>query len=116
MRILVVDSDEVSRRALSLLFQNDGHEVAAVDSLRDAQSICVDQSFDVLICGNTRFADGNAFDLMRAVAERCGARGILLDGDWTDANRLLAKAAGFGHHFQKPVTYDQLHNALAAVS
>jgi hypothetical protein len=53
---------------------------------------------------------------MRAVAERCGARGILLDGDWTDANRWLAKAAGFGHHFQKPVTYDQLHDALAGIN
>jgi hypothetical protein len=53
---------------------------------------------------------------MRAVADRCGARGILLDGDWINANRLLAKAAGFGHHFQKPVTSDQLHDALAAVN
>ncbi len=110
MQILVVDDHADSVHVLSRLLSLQGHETATARTLSAARAMCESGQFDLVIC-DLGLPDGDGTELA-SVAARCGAKSIALTGrsHWEDIDRSLK--AGFCAHLTKPVTYEQLINAI----
>lgn len=111
-RVLLVDSQDDSRRALQLLLQGCGMDVRAFASAAAAMAeATVDQIRTLLIARD--LSDGDAIHLLRQLALR-GWRGrAILIGQSHAALDEEARAAGFAHVVKKPVGRLELLGALA---
>lgn len=115
-RLLIIDPRTGSRRILSRLFQMQGHAVAVVSTVAEAMALCGSEGFDLLVCDGMTFADGSGFELMRALAKKCGLKGIAIDGDPAPLRLEEAFAAGFGEYLTKPVLFTRLEEAIQHLS
>jgi PAS domain S-box-containing protein len=113
-RILVADDNRDAAESLAMLLQLEGHEVTIVHDGREALA-----AFDVLR-PEVAFLDIgmpelNGYEVARIVRQRPIGRAvtlIALTGWGQDADKTQALAAGFNHHFTKPVEPDRLIEVL----
>jgi signal transduction histidine kinase len=116
-RILVVDDNQDAAITLSNLFEISGHEVKMAFSGKNALEVA--ESFDPhFIFLDIGLPDMTGYDLalaLRANAKHQHAVLIALTGFGQDRDKQAAMAAGFDHHFVKPLSLDQL-NVLGLLS
>ena len=117
LRLMIVDDNLDAAEALAALLAVDGHEVTvledAASTLRRAEQD-PPQAF-ILDIG---LPDMDGYQLVRALRARpesAQASFIALTGYGQAHDKVLAKAAGFDHHFVKPVEWQELAKALATI-
>jgi DNA-binding response OmpR family regulator len=61
-----------------------------------------------LLISDVGLPDGSGLDLMKALRDAQGMKGIALSGFGTDEDVAASAAAGFAAHITKPVDWDRL--------
>jgi len=121
LRILVVDDNRDSANSLAMLLEDQGHTVRTAHdgeaALTAADAFGPDAV--VLDIGLPRLDGYEVARRLRAARPDTGGAIpplllIALTGYGHEENRLQAKAAGFDHHFVKPVDLDVLQDLFAA--
>jgi CheY-like chemotaxis protein len=111
-RVLLVDSQDDSRRALQLLLQGCGMDVRAFASAAAAMAEATIEQIRTLLIAR-ELADGDAIHLLRQLAIRgWKGRAILIGQSHAELDD-DARAAGFAHVVKKPVGRLELLGALA---
>ncbi|MDB6139790.1 MAG: sensor hybrid histidine kinase [Verrucomicrobiaceae bacterium] len=113
-RILLVEDNEDTARALRRLMVRSGHEVTACGSIGCALAELQKQSFD-LILSDLGLPDGTGHELMRTAARQYGMPGIAMSGYGTDADLQQSRASGFAEHIVKPVRVELVMAAIQNV-
>ncbi|SAK95683.1 PAS/PAC sensor hybrid histidine kinase [Caballeronia hypogeia] len=114
-RILVVDDNLDAADALSALLQEDGHEVAAVYSSRDALVLLQRFHPDVVLL-DIGLAEMDGYELarrIRADGASKHARLIAITGYGREEDKAQAFSAGFDAHLLKPVEFARLRALIA---
>lgn len=116
-RILIVDDNKDTIRLLSRLLMRRGHEVSTAYDGLSALDVAREFQPDFLLLDiGLPGLDGYS------LARRLRATGfadtpmIAISGYAQESDRVLAREAGFDHHFAKPVDFDALAALLAATN
>jgi signal transduction histidine kinase len=110
LRILLVEDDHDSNFVMTKLLRNIGHEVTQAGDCASARARLAETTFDVLIC-DLGLPDGSGLDVMSAHRDT-GLRGLALTGYGSEKDIDASLAAGFQLHVTKPVTLEQLVQAI----
>ena len=114
LRVLVVDDEPDAVLALSLLLRECGHLVRTAYRGADALQ-AVEVSVPDVVLLDIGLPDQSGYDVARALRARYGKRCPLLVAVTVfreEADRLLARQAGFDHHLAKPYAPDELLSLL----
>jgi len=115
-RILVVDDNADAAQMVAMLLQMLGHEVAVEHDPLQALAAARERRFDACIL-DIGLPGMDGHELARQIRRLPDAGDILfiaLTGYGRDQDRQASSAAGFHHHFVKPVDIDALGQVLAA--
>jgi two-component system response regulator AtoC len=109
--ILLVDDEAKIRNALAQALREDGHEVVAIGSPRDAQRLLARGTFDVLIVDNL-MPELTGLDLIRelvsASADADRPQILLMTAHATIESAIEAMKLGAFDYLQKPFEIDEL--------
>jgi PAS domain S-box-containing protein len=115
MRVLLVEDHLVTQRNLQKLMQTEGYEVHAARDIASASALLASEKFDILLT-DLGLPDGDGSLLMNQIrAAGLPMRGIVLSGYGMESDIQRTRKAGFDAHLIKPVTAEQLLDALAEV-
>ena len=107
LRILLVEDNGDTLRALSRLLRSAGFVVQTAECVSDAIAKLSKEPFNLLI-SDIGLPDGSGLEIMRYARDKFGLRGIAISGYGTDEDVIESKAAGFSHHLAKPSRLDVL--------
>jgi signal transduction histidine kinase/ActR/RegA family two-component response regulator len=110
-RILLVEDNPDSLRALSMSLSLLGYEVRPANSLRTALAAVEDGEYD-LIVSDLELGDGTGLDLLRSTRPAHSTPAIALTGYGSEEDRQMCLEAGFDMHLTKPVETRQLGEAI----
>lgn len=113
-RILLVEDDKPTSRALMKLLVRRNYEVVSADCLAEALAAAGRETFDLLI-SDIGLPDGNGYELMSEVRRQYGLIGIALTGYGMEEDVNRSQAAGFAAHLTKPVSIQALDAALTSL-
>ena len=123
LQILVVDDEADALELLNTILQNNGAEVIAVASVKQALTIietATDRSPDVLV-SDIGMPDEDGYSLIRKLRQLDAQRGgrlpaIALTAYAGSDDRRQALLAGFQRHLTKPVDADELVAVVASLT
>jgi CheY-like chemotaxis protein len=115
LSILLVEDHEDTLRVISRLLERLGYVVRAARSVGEALALAEGERFDLLV-SDLNLPDGSGLDIMRAVKERHGLRGIALSGFGREGDIQRCRDAGFETHLTKPVDFHALKLRIEAVA
>ncbi|HEX8914480.1 MAG TPA: response regulator, partial [Humisphaera sp.] len=113
--VLLVEDHPDTASALARLLKLFGHDVQVADSVASAIQVIESHPFDVLV-SDIGLPDGSGLDLMRHVRRRLAIRGVVLSGFGMEEDVRRSLEAGFLEHLTKPVTPDDLNDAILRVA
>jgi DNA-binding response OmpR family regulator len=67
LKVLLVDDDDAVRRGLSMVFEENGFEVAAASNVNDALKFMTSQTFDLLVSGLEMPSQGSGLTVVNAM-------------------------------------------------
>ena len=110
MRILVVDDDLVSRRALTSILEARGYEILAAPTASEAIRLCREDSSLALIVMDIVLTDGDGVSAAKEIRKSCTINVLYTSG--TPVSALLAQGilqpedtqSGRFHFLAKPFT------------
>ncbi len=109
--ILLVDDEAKIREALANALREEGHEVAATGSPREAQRLLADRLFDVLVVDNL-MPEITGLELIRELASNTAATDrpqmIMMTAHATIESAIEAMKLGAIDYLQKPFDIDEL--------
>lgn len=106
--ILLIESEDNVAKHIAQLLSNDGHFVSRAVTLSEADELCEDGRFDLLITAS-KLPDGPACELLTPQFACKKIPGILIEGqDHGDCK----VAKGFRARVQIPVTLPALRSAI----
>ena len=111
MKILLLERHRDTAKAVMMILQVRGHRVHWATSVSEATQLCGRETFDLLI-SETYLPDGTGLEFMRDIARPIGLRGITLTAMGRACDEQDSLTAGFCAHLTKPVTMDQLVDAV----
>jgi signal transduction histidine kinase/CheY-like chemotaxis protein len=114
-RVLVADDNEDAGESLAMLLRLDGHEVEVANNGTDAVALFDRSQPDVAVL-DIGMPGLSGYEVAKRIRERPAGKDALLiavTGWGQDADKEKARAAGFDHHFTKPVEPDALSALLA---
>ena len=114
-RVMVVDDNLDAGESLAALLGAEGHEVLIAEDGVGALRAAAEGAIDVFIL-DIGLPDMDGYELARRLRARpdgAAALMVALTGYGQPHDRVLSKAAGFDHHFVKPVDIELLANLLA---
>jgi CheY-like chemotaxis protein len=111
IQILIVEDHEDTARVLGRILKNAGFDVSHAGNLAQARELAAGRRFDLLI-SDVGLPDGSGLDLMKALRDAQGLRGIALSGFGTEEDVTASMAAGFAAHLTKPVDWDRLRSEI----
>jgi DNA-binding response OmpR family regulator len=116
-RVLVVDDNTDAAESLALFLQAIGHEATtAADG--HAALAAAESSRPDLVLLDIGMPGMNGYDVCRLIRAQTWGRGMTLaalSGWGEDEHKARAGAAGFDHHFIKPVDFDVLRRLLESL-
>ncbi|MDR7049461.1 PAS domain S-box-containing protein [Duganella sp. 3397] len=115
LRLMVVDDNQDAGRTLGALLEAQGHQVLIFEDAETALRASAVAPVDAFIL-DIGLPDMDGYELarrLRAQAATAGKLLIALTGYGQAHDRVLSKAAGFDHHFVKPVDHAALGRVLA---
>jgi CheY-like chemotaxis protein len=107
VQVLLVEDHEDTARVLGRILRNAGFDVSHAGTIAEARNLAAARRFDLVI-SDLGLPDGSGLDLMKALREAQGMKGIALSGFGTDDDVSASAAAGFAAHLTKPVDWDRL--------
>ena len=110
LRVLLVENDGDTCRAIGRVLRARGHAVTALSTLSEALRVAGGGEFDLLIC-NLTLPDGSGMSLMRAVRRRT-LRAIALSTCGSNDEWRESHDAGFDEYLTKPVSTQTLEAAV----
>ena len=113
-RVLLVEDHADTARALSRLLKNSGYTVQTANTVADALRLANAEKFD-LVVSDIGLPDATGYDLMRALRDRHGIKGIALSGYGMDEDMRRSREAGFIDHLTKPINLPQLEAVIRRV-
>jgi len=114
LAILLVDDNVDAANLLAALLSADGHQVAVAAHPEEALRLASQSKFDAFIL-DIGLPDIDGHELARRLqADRPSPDSlyIALSGYGQPQDQALSRAAGFHHHFVKPVDHQRLHQLL----
>jgi PAS domain S-box-containing protein len=115
IRVLLVEDHADTARAMVKLLERAGYQVDWADRVASALELAANRSFDVIV-SDLGLPDGSGYELMRALKDRYGTRGIALSGFGMEGDILRGREAGFLEHLVKPVDVATLDQAILRVA
>ncbi|OFA07724.1 alkaline phosphatase synthesis transcriptional regulatory protein PhoP [Duganella phyllosphaerae] len=115
LRLMVVDDNQDAGRTLGALLEAQGRQVLIFEDAETALRASAVAPVDAFIL-DIGLPDMDGYELarrLRAQAATAGKLLIALTGYGQAHDRVLSKAAGFDHHFVKPVDHAALGRVLA---
>jgi len=109
-----VEDDKSTLGVMARLLSKRGHHVAMASTVHEALTIAEGEGFDLLI-SDLGLPDGTGYELMRALRQVRGLKGIALSGYGMEEDIRLSYNAGFDTHLTKPVNLKMLEAAIARV-
>jgi DNA-binding response OmpR family regulator len=116
LRVLIADDDHDAVLTLMTILRHEGYEVRGVYRGNDVLQTAKDFTPDAVLLDIT-MPGLSGYDVARALRERY-ERGIVLIAvtAWKQSSdKLLAKMAGFNHHFSKPFDVQAIIEVLSTV-
>jgi signal transduction histidine kinase/ActR/RegA family two-component response regulator len=110
-RVLLVEDHVDSARAAAELLGETCDRVVVARNVADALAEAASQPFD-LVLSDLGLPDGTGLDLMRALRDRHGLRGIAISGYGMEEDRRASLEAGFVDHIVKPISFQRLAATL----
>ncbi|MEO8453387.1 MAG: ATP-binding protein, partial [Gemmatimonadota bacterium] len=117
VRVLVVDDNLDSAESLAMLLQQAGHQVRVAHSGSTALEVAVDYRPQVVLL-DLGLPGMNGYEVAKRLRQEPMLRNLVVvavTGYGQAEDRQRSRAAGFDHHFVKPVDFGQLQITLAAV-
>ncbi len=117
VRLMIVDDNVDAARSLAALLEADGHMAEVAEDARGALGFAALDAIQVFIL-DIGLPDMDGYELARRLRADPATRGALLialTGYGQGHDRVLSKAAGFDHHFVKPVDTEVLTQLFAAL-
>jgi len=114
-RVLIADDNHDAAESLALLLRMEGHEVTVVHNGKEALASCQALMPEVAIL-DIGMPELDGFEVARQIRQGSLGRAVTLIAvtGWGQENdKARALAAGFNHHFTKPVEPDRLNELLA---
>jgi len=114
-RVMIVDDHLDGLQMLTALLEAQGHQITAAQDGASALAAAANAHFDAFIL-DIGLPDMDGYELarrLRALEPTPPAMMIALTGYGQAHDRVLSKAAGFDHHFVKPVDFEMLAELLA---
>jgi len=115
VRILLVEDDAGTARAMGRVLRRMSHEVTLAGTVAAARRAAGDGAFDLVI-SDLGLPDGSGLELMRELRNQYALKGIALTGYATEQDLHLSRAAGFAEHLTKPIDLDLLCDAIRRVA
>jgi DNA-binding response OmpR family regulator len=113
-RILLVEDNPDSLRALAMSLSLLGYEVRPANSVQAALAAAEDQGYD-LIVSDLELGDGTGLDLLSSLGTGRSVPAIALTGYGSEEDRKMCLEAGFEMHVVKPVESRQLSEAIRSL-
>jgi PAS domain S-box-containing protein len=107
LKILLVEDNPDTLRAISTLLRARGFVVRAAASAAAAFEATAGERFDLVVC-DIGLPDGSGLDVMRHIRDSYGLKGIAFSGYGTYEDVRASREAGFEHHLNKPVNFGVL--------
>lgn len=114
IQILFVEDHEDTASVLGRILRNAGFDVSHAGTVAEARALAASKRFDLLI-SDLGLPDGSGLELMRALRDAQGMKGIALSGFGTDEDVAASAAAGFAAHLTKPVDWDRLRAEIERI-
>jgi len=114
LRVLVVEDDVPTLRAIEKLLLLSRHRVIPATSVATALEAAAREPLDLVI-SDLGLPDGLGYDLMRQLTELHGVRGIALSGYGMSSDVEKSRQAGFMEHLIKPIDADTLDAVIGRV-
>jgi signal transduction histidine kinase len=115
LRILLVEDQQDSLRAMSRLLRSFKHEVVPADSLANALAAADSDHFDLLI-SDLGLPDGSGLQLIQDLLKRGPIKGIALTGYGMESDIAQSQKAGFQKHLTKPIDFKHLQDAISELT
>jgi PAS domain S-box-containing protein len=115
IQILFVEDHEDTARVLGRILRNAGFDVSHAGTVAEARRLASSKRFDLLI-SDLGLPDGSGLELMKALRDEQGIKGIALSGFGTDEDVAASAAAGFAAHLTKPVDWDRLRGEIERIA
>jgi CheY-like chemotaxis protein len=115
-RILVIDDSRCMLQLLGQILKSHCRELRFADSCATArQQLEQDPEIDLVIC-DVMLPDGNGFDLLQEIAgvREPLPRFLLITARWAEADGQRARDLGAVAYLSKPVSLQDIRNALAS--
>ncbi|MET0267071.1 MAG: PAS domain-containing protein [Duganella sp.] len=114
LRLMIVDDNQDAAQTLGALMEAHGHRVLVFEDAESALRASADKQVDAYIL-DIGLPDMDGYELARRLRANPANNGkllIALTGYGQAQDRVLSSAAGFDHHFVKPVDHAQLARVL----
>jgi DNA-binding NtrC family response regulator len=107
-RILLIDDEQPSREALTLLLRGGGHQVAGAATGTEALALFRDERFDIVIT-DLMLPDMSGIDVLRTIKEETPhTEVILITGHASAETAVSAMKQGAFDYITKPISIDEL--------
>jgi PAS domain S-box-containing protein len=114
LRLLVVEDNADTARALGKLLRAAGYWVQTADTVAAALELAARERFDVLV-SDIGLPDATGYELIKRLRQRCKLPAIAMSGFGMDEDLRKSRDAGFSEHLVKPVRVSQLEEAIQRV-
>lgn len=111
LHILVVEDHTDTARVMRLLLTREGHKVEVASTLAQAERLCGEEDFDLVIT-DIQLPDGMAWDLLEEGKACGGLKGIVVSGHGMAEHIERSQKAGFKEHLIKPFRIEELRAAI----
>ena len=107
-RLLIIDDEENLLQVLSLLFAEQGYEVTATPSLRQAREALDQHDFDLVLC-DIMMPEGSGLDLLKEIREAdADASVIMITASTSTETAVAAMKLGAYDYVSKPFDVEEL--------
>jgi PAS domain S-box-containing protein len=111
VQVLLVEDHLDTARVLGRILKNAGFDVSHAATVEEARVLAGGRRFDLLI-SDVGLPDGSGLDLMKALRDAQGLKGIALSGFGTEDDLAASREAGFAAHLTKPVDWERLRSEI----
>jgi CheY-like chemotaxis protein/two-component sensor histidine kinase len=118
LRVLVVDDNEDTAFATSMLMERFGHDVRTAYDGPTAVQAAIDYRPDVVLL-DIGLPGLNGYEVAKRIRQHPVLKNVVLvamTGYGQETDRQRSQEAGFDHHLVKPARFEQLQQILATVS
>jgi CheY-like chemotaxis protein len=107
LRVLLVEDHGETRRVMSRLLKELGHEVETAGTVQEASEKARGGGYELLI-SDLGLPDGSGLEVVRAYREASRGPAIALSGYGMEEDVKRSLEAGFDVHLTKPVRWERL--------